>query len=67
MSTLSKSSESGSVRDGPNGSDVANGLSAFGLPSILLLLESFVKTAWVHRSSRLRYEALGTRCILKGL
>ena len=34
MSTVSKSS-AGPARVGPNGSDVANGLSAFGFPSIL--------------------------------
>ena len=33
-STLSKSSATGSTRDGPKGSAVANGLSAFGFPSI---------------------------------
>lgn len=32
--TLSKSSEAGSALEGPKGSEVANGLSAFGLPSI---------------------------------
>ena len=37
MSTLSKSSETGSAREGPNGSDVANGLSALGLPNMLTL------------------------------
>lgn len=65
MSTLSKSSESGSFREGPNGSDVANGLSAFGLPSIsscALASKRHFLTGFrrLHYTKRIH----GTRCDL---